>query len=61
MRFAEMDFSMEGRFQERLLKKIKAECFAELDDDDLRFVNAAGTPNIAEKKMSTKTIDLEME
>ena len=37
-----LDFSREGNFQERLLKRIKAECFAELDDADLAFVNAAG-------------------
>ena len=37
-----MDFSRETRFQERLLKRIKKECFGELEDDDLSFVNAAG-------------------
>ena len=41
-----MDFSRETRFCEDLLRKIKAECFAELDDDDLSFVNAAGVPDI---------------
>lgn len=39
-----MDFSRETRFQERLLQKIKAECFGALSDEDLDYVNAAGTP-----------------
>lgn len=42
MVFAEMDFSLEGGFQEQLLNRIKAECFAELGDETLDFVNAAG-------------------
>ena len=46
MNLADMDFSLETDFQERLLKKIKRECFAELSDDDLGFVNAAGKPMI---------------
>lgn len=45
MNFAEMmDFSRESRFQEQLLKRIKGECFSELSDEDLSFVNAAGAP-----------------
>ena len=36
---------MENDFQERLLKKIKSEYFAELSDDDMGFVNAAGILN----------------
>lgn len=35
------DFSKEGDFQETLLRKIKAECFSEISDDDLEYVNAA--------------------
>lgn len=45
MKLSDMDFSMENDFQERLLKKIKSEYFAELSDDDMGFVNAAGILN----------------
>lgn len=41
-----MDFSVETGFQERLLKKIKQECFCAISDDDLQFVNAAGVPGL---------------
>ena len=37
-----MDFSVDTDFQERLLKKIKMECFSEVGDDDLELVSAAG-------------------
>ena len=37
-----MDFSMETDFQEKLLERIKDECFGALSDEDLEFVNAAG-------------------
>jgi len=45
MSLSEMDFSLEGNFQERLLSRIRNECFAELSDDDLGIVNAAGSLN----------------
>ena len=44
-----MDFSMEGDFQERLLKRIKEECFSELSDDDLAYVNAAAAKPVPGK------------
>ena len=43
-----LDFSRETSFQERLLQKIKAECFSALSDDDLEWVNAAGVVSPAD-------------
>ena len=47
-----MDFSGGTGFREELLRKIKAECFSELSDEDLDYVNAAGVP------LSEKTVTI---
>jgi len=39
------DFSADSRIRESLLSKIKAEYFGALEDDQLDFLNAAGTPD----------------
>ena len=42
----DFDFSVDGDFRERLLRRIKAECFSALDDDALEMVNAAGVSDL---------------